>query len=54
MVTYEDCLALADLTPDEVDQLAVVDGAGRLVGVLARDGEDDPMRRLVPAFHSAC
>ena len=46
--------ALATMDRLEVDQLAVVDGAGRLVGVLARDGEDDPMHRPVPAFHSAC
>ena len=46
--------ALATMDRLEVDQLAVMDGAGRLVGVLARDGEDDPMHRPVPAFHSAC
>src|SRR4051812_43287735 len=46
--------ALSTMDRLEVDQLAVLDDAGRLVGVLARDGEDDPMHRLVPAFHSAC
>jgi predicted transcriptional regulator len=45
--------ALATMDRLEVDQLAVLDDAGRLVGVLGRDGEDDPMHRLVPAFYSA-
>ena len=45
--------ALATMDRLEVDQLAVLDAAGRLVGVLGRDGEDDPMRRLVPAFYGA-
>ncbi len=45
--------ALATMDRLEVDQLAVLDDAGRLVGVLGRDGEDDPMRRLVPAFYGA-
>ena len=45
--------ALATMDRLEVDRLAVLDDAGRLVGVLGRDGEDDPMRRLVPAFYGA-
>src|SRR3954464_1223014 len=45
--------ALATMDRLEVDQLAVLDDAGRLVGVLGRDGEDDALRRLVPAFYSA-
>ena len=45
--------ALATMDRLEVDQLAVLDGTGRVVGVLGRDGDDDPMRRLVPAFYSA-
>ena len=51
----EDALerALATMDRLEVDRLAVLDDAGRLVGVLGRDGRDDPMRRLVPAFYSA-
>jgi CBS domain-containing protein len=49
----DDALEHARATMDrlEVDQLAVVDGAGRVVGVIGRDGEDDARRRrLVPAF----
>src|SRR3954469_259270 len=45
--------ALATMNRLEVDQLAVLDDAGRLVGVLGRDGEDDLMHRLVPAFYDA-
>ena len=45
--------ALAAMDRLEVGQLAVLDDAGRVVGVLGRDGDDDPMRRLVPAFYGA-
>jgi predicted transcriptional regulator len=45
--------ALATMDRLEVDRLAVLDDAGRVVGVLGRDGDDDPMRRLVPAFYGA-
>ena len=45
--------ALATMDRLEVDRLAVLDDAGRLVGVLGRGGEDDPMHRLVPAFYRA-
>jgi len=45
--------ALATMDRLEVDQLAVLDDAGRVVGVIGRDGDDDPMRRLVPAFYGA-
>jgi CBS domain-containing protein len=49
----DDALEHARATMDrlEVDQLAVVDGAGRVVGVIGRDGEVDALRRLVPAFY---
>ena len=37
-----------------VDQLAVLDTGGRVVGVINRDEEDsDALRRLVPAFYSS-
>jgi hypothetical protein len=36
-----------------MDRLAVLDEAGRVVGVIGRDGEDDAMRRLVPAFYDS-
>jgi len=51
----EDALerALATMDRLEVDRLAVLDDAGRPVGVLDRDGRDDPMHRLVPAFYRA-
>ena len=45
--------ALATMDRLEVDRLAVLDAAGRLVGTLGRDGEHDPMHRLVPAFYRA-
>jgi predicted transcriptional regulator len=45
--------ALATMDRLEVDRLAVLDDAGRVVGVLGRDGRDDPMHRLVPAFYRA-
>src|SRR5215217_4609803 len=45
--------ALAIMDRLEVDQLAVVDEVGRVVGVIGRDGEDDASRRLVPAFYSS-
>jgi predicted transcriptional regulator len=45
--------ALATMDRLEVDRLAVLDDAGRVVGVLGRDGDDEPMRRLVPAFYGA-
>jgi predicted transcriptional regulator len=45
--------ALAAMDRLEVGQLAVLDDAGRVVGVLGRDGDDDPMRRLVPALYDA-
>ena len=35
----------------EVDQLAVVDEAGQVVGVVGGDGEDNALHRLVPAFY---
>src|SRR3954453_22060167 len=46
----EDALdhALATMDRLEVDRLAVLDDAGRPVGVLDRDGRNDPMHRLVP------
>jgi len=37
----------------EVDLLAVVDGAGQIVGVIGRDRDDDALHRLVPAFYSS-
>src|SRR3954452_7799531 len=46
----EDALERALAT---MDRLAVLDDAGRPVGVLDRDGQDDPMHRLVPAFYRA-
>ena len=45
--------ALATMDRLEVDQLAVLDEAGRVVGVIGRDGEVDALRRLVPAFYSS-
>jgi predicted transcriptional regulator len=45
--------ALATMDRLEVDQLAVLDDAGRVVGVIGRDGDDDPIARLVPAFCGA-
>ena len=36
----------------EVDLLAVIDGAGRVVGVIGRDEDDVTWRGLVPAFYS--
>ena len=51
----EDALdhALATMDRLEVDRLALLDAAGRLIGVLGRNGRDDPMHRLVPAFYGA-
>ena len=51
----DDALGHARATMDrlEVDRLAVLDEAGRVVGVIGRDGEDDAMRRLVPAFYDS-
>jgi CBS domain-containing protein len=51
----DELLERAHATMDrlEVDWLAVLDAADRVVGVLGRDRDDDPMRRLVPAFYSA-
>ena len=43
--------ALATMDRLEVDQLAVLDEAGRVVGVIGRDGEDNALHRLVPAFY---
>jgi predicted transcriptional regulator len=43
--------ALATMDRLEVDQLAVVDEAGQVVGVIGRDGEDNALHRLVPAFY---
>src|SRR4051794_5380305 len=43
--------ALATMDRLEVDLLAVVDGTGRVVGVVGRDGEDDALPRLVPALY---
>jgi predicted transcriptional regulator len=45
--------ALATMDRLEVGLLAVVDGAGRVVGAIGRDAEDDPLRRLVPAFYGS-
>ena len=45
--------ALATMDRLEVDRLAVLDAAGRLVGTLGRDADDDALRRLVPAFYWA-
>src|SRR4051794_38181601 len=44
--------ALATMDRIEVDQLAVLDDAGRVVGVIGRDEDGDALRRLVPAFYS--
>lgn len=52
--TLEHALAIMDRL--EVDLLAVVDGAGQVVGVIGRDGDDgddDALHRLVPAFYSS-
>jgi predicted transcriptional regulator len=43
--------ALATMDRLEVDQLAVVNEAGQVVGVIGRDGEDNALHRLVPAFY---
>ena len=43
--------ALATMDRLEVDQLAVVNEAGQVVGVIGRDGEDSALHRLVPAFY---
>jgi predicted transcriptional regulator len=45
--------ALATMDRLEVDQLAVLDAAGRVIGVIGRDEDGDALRRLVPAFYSA-
>jgi predicted transcriptional regulator len=37
----------------EVDLLAVIDGAGRVVGVIGCDQDDVTWRCLVPAFYSS-
>jgi CBS domain-containing protein len=37
----------------EVDLLAVIDGAGRVVGVIGCDEDDVTWRCLVPAFYSS-
>jgi predicted transcriptional regulator len=51
----DDALAHALATMDrlEVDRLAVLDDAGRVVGTLGRDADGDALRRLVPAFYGA-
>ena len=43
--------ALATMDRLEVDLLAVVDGTGRVIGAVDRDGDDGPLRRLVPTFY---
>ena len=43
--------ALATMDRLEVDQLAVVNEAGQVVGVIGRDGEDNALHRLIPAFY---
>ena len=43
--------ALATMDRLGVDLLAVVDGAGRVVGAVDRDGGDGSLCRLVPAFY---
>ena len=45
--------ALATMDRLEVDQLAVLDAAGRVVGVIGRDEDSGTLRRLVPAFYSS-
>jgi CBS domain-containing protein len=46
--------ARATMARLNVDQLAVLDTGGRVVGVINRDEEDsDALRRLVPAFYSS-
>jgi predicted transcriptional regulator len=45
--------ALATMDRLEVDQLAVLDEAGQVVGVVGRDDEVDALPRLVPAFYSS-
>jgi predicted transcriptional regulator len=45
--------ALATMDRLEVDQLAVVDEAGRVVGVIGRDREDDALHRPMPGFYSS-
>jgi predicted transcriptional regulator len=37
----------------EVDLLAVIDGAGRVIGVIGRDQDDVTWRCLAPAFYSS-
>jgi CBS domain-containing protein len=37
----------------KVDLLAVIDGAGRVIGVIGRDEDDVTWRCLVPAFYSS-
>jgi CBS-domain-containing membrane protein len=50
--TFEHARATMDRLA--VDRLAVLDEAGRVVGVLGRDEEDgEALRRLVPAFYSS-
>ena len=44
--------ALAAMDRLEVDLLAVIDGAGRVIGVIGRDEDDVAWRGLVPAFYS--
>ena len=43
--------ALATMDRLEADQLAVVNEAGQVVGVIGRDGEDNALHRLVPTFY---
>ena len=45
--------ALATMDRLEVDQLAVLDEAGQVVGVVGRDDEVDALPRLVSAFYSS-
>jgi len=45
--------ALATMDRLEVDRLAVLDGASRVIGILGRDGDEDALHRLVPTFYSA-
>ena len=49
--TFEHALATMDRL--EVDQLAVVDEAGRVVGVIGRDREDAALHRPMPGFYSS-